>query len=424
MLVYSFPYCLVPIAVVAGSASGHDEVVQELVQRRRGGVDVTGTILQVTTVRPDGVVEVAQAAKSGDVEVLNGGVGVAVVEPLGVDDVGVAHHASATERTQGGDASLPTTDDAVDGVELCAVMHEDGAVLQAAVQHFHHLRVVKRVASRSEVHLVGAEDVRVGTHVHRGQDLLVLHDVVVPNGLRNVELPIPVLAELRVDLLDEAVDGVDEEGVKVSPSGLDFRSARHLVHASFEEVLCRDGSLMDTGDDASALVIVDVAVGHELLAHVGQGLVHAVDEVLYLLGISCQELCVVLAVGFAKVLVADFLVHHRGLRLVEVAGREVCNRHGVCLGVTLLNGQGIAKRRTHVRHNGGLDLTHGSGDGGEAVGVVFRYLLVDDEVLSPSGEVVHVDEVGVVQNLVDDNTTFGTEDVEVRGFGEIGEFMC
>lgn len=390
-------------------------MIQELVERRRGRVDVAGTVLEVTSVRPDGVVEVAQASESGDVEVLDGGVGVFVVEPLSVDDVGVAHHTSATEGTQGGDIGLPSTDNTLEGVVLCGVMHEDDAAAQAAVEHRHDLSIVKRVASRSEVHLVLAKDVGVGTHEHRGKNLFVLHDVVVPFVLGDVQLPSQIQTETLVNHIGQTVDGVDEESVGVRPSGLNIGATGNLVHTSLEEVLGGNGSLVDTSVDTGTLVVVHVAVGHQLLTHIGEGHVHAVDERLNTFGVGSEQLGVVFAVGVAECLITLFLVHHRGLCLVEVTGREVGNGHGVALGVTLLDRQRVAERRTHIGHHANFHLSHKSVDDGEAVAVVLGDFGVDGEVLTPCGEVVEFDEVGVVQNLGDNVATILAPNAEKRG---------
>lgn len=61
-----------------------------------------------------------------------------------------------------------------------------------------------------------------------------------------------------------------------------------------------------------------------------------------------------------------------------------------------------------------LNLTHESGARGEAVGVVLGDFWVDVEVHSPSVIVLEVNEVGVVQHLGYDNTSFRTENLEVR----------
>ena len=135
MSVYSFPCLSIPVAVVAGGASGQHEVVEELVQRGRRGIDVTGTVFQVATVGPDGVVEESQSVQSRDVEVLDGWVGICVVEPLGVDDVGVANHASATQGAQGDHTALPTADDALEGVVLCGVVDDHDGVVETVVEH-------------------------------------------------------------------------------------------------------------------------------------------------------------------------------------------------------------------------------------------------------------------------------------------------
>lgn len=312
-------------------------MVEELVQRRRRGIDVTCTVFQVATVRPDGVVEESQSVQSRDIEVLDGWVGILVVEPLGVDDVGVSNHASATQGTQCDHTALPTADDALEGVVLGGVVDDHDGVVETVVEHGEYLLACEVHGKFSAGHGVVQHDARVGAVEHGRHDLLVLHHIAVEDALGHVELPLPVASELGVDLLDETVHGVDEQTVGVGPSGLHLGAARDLVDASLEEVRGGDVGLVDASVDASALVVIDVAVGHQLLAHVGQRHVCAVDEGLNLLGVRSDELGVVLSVGVAKVLVTHLLVHHRGLGLVKVTGREVGNRDGVALCVTLLD---------------------------------------------------------------------------------------
>ena len=134
----------------------------------------------------------------------------------------MAHHTSATERTQSDDTSLPTTDNAVESVVLCSVVDIHGDVVQTLVEHVQNLLVGVRHRKACGSHGIVKNDGGVGAVEHGGHHLLVLLDIVVPNSLGHVKLPLPVLGELGVDFLDQAVERVDEQGVSISPSGLNL----------------------------------------------------------------------------------------------------------------------------------------------------------------------------------------------------------